>query len=706
MSEVQTYPAYPAYPAYPVPDRQPQRRVFHGDEFIDDYEWLRDEENPKVMEHISQENAHYEECTKHLAGLRKTIVDEIARRTQEDDVSPAVLQGDYWYWTRTWEGKSYPGLFRTRVVDPNMRPNPQEITDTTVVYDGNILAAGKEFFSIGSTAIAPDGKLAALAIDDSGDETFTLRIHDIDTGAVVDDSLKDVAYGLVWSADSRHIFYMRTDEAWRSFQVWRHELGADPTLDQLIYQEDDEKFNVGIARSNDGCWLSVLAGSTTQSEQRLLSLHDVDAEMIVVCPRTENLEYAAEPAGDHLLITHNSNNPDFEISRAPIATTTPEQWESVFSAADGEHINSVSAYRDFAVIQMRSGGSQQLRLMKRLGDDWQKPQVIPGAELASIELSADANWETTSILFSVESLIRPVTYQNYDVVSGEISIVKVTNVPGYDAGAYVEYREWATAQDGTKIPLTIAHRADLDRAGHNPGLIYGYGSYEISMEPWFSTAHLPILDRGVVYVVAHIRGGGEMGRKWYEQGKMLHKRNTFTDFIDAAQHVVDSGLVDGERIAAEGGSAGGLLMGAVANLAPWRFRVIHAAVPFVDALTTILKPELPLTVGEWEEWGNPIESQEVYEYMKSYSPYENIQAVEYPAILASTSINDIRVSFVEPTKWVAKLRATVTNDFGARPILQRTELVAGHGGGSGRYKRWEDRAHQLAFMFDQLGITE
>ncbi|MFC5369290.1 S9 family peptidase [Arcanobacterium bovis] len=697
MSEVQTYP---------MPERQPVARVFHGDEFFDDYEWFRDETNPKVMEHITQENAYYEERTKHLAGLRKNIVDEIARHTKEDDVSPAIRQGDYWYWTRTWEGKSYPGLFRTAVVDPNVRPDPLKISNPTVVYDGNVLADGKEFFSIGSAAISPDGKLAALAIDDSGDETFSLRIHDIESGAVVDDALSDVAYGLVWSADSRHIFFTRTDEAWRNYQVWRHELGTDPSADQLIYQEDDEKFNVGIMRSCDGKWMSILAGSTTQSEQRLLSLDDVAAAPILVCPRMENLEYAAEVAGDHLLITHNAHNPDFEISRAPIGISTPEQWKLVISAGDGEHINGVGAFRDFAVVQMRSGGSQQLRVMKRDGDNWLEPQVIPGAELATIELNAEANWDATSILFSVESLTRPVTHLNYDVRTGETSTVKVTHVPGYDAEAYVEYREWATAQDGTKIPLTIAHRADLDCQGHNPGLIYGYGSYEISMDPWFSAAYLPMFDRGMVYVVAHVRGGGEMGRKWYEQGKMLQKRNTFTDFIDAAQHVVDLGLVASERVAAEGGSAGGLLMGAIANLAPWRFRVIHAAVPFVDALTTILKPELPLTVGEWEEWGNPIESEEIYRYMKSYSPYENIQAVEYPAILASTSINDIRVSFVEPTKWVAKLRATVANDFEARPILQRTELVAGHGGGSGRYKRWEDRAHQLAFIFDQLGITE
>ncbi|WP_124054521.1 S9 family peptidase [Arcanobacterium ihumii] len=692
--------------SYPIPARKPERRVFHGDEFVDHYEWFRDETNPDVTSHINAENAWYDVRTAHLGKQREAIVAEIARHTQEDDVTPAIRQGDYWYWTRTWEGKSYPGVYRTNVVDPNSRPEPLEVANPTLVYDANMLAEGKEFFSIGGATVSPEGKYVALAVDESGDESFNLRVHNIETGQVLADTLTNIAYGLVWSADSRHVFYTRANDAWRPFQVWRHELGTDSARDELIYQEDDEKFYTGIGRSRDGRWLIIATASTTQSEQRLLSLGDVFSEPILICPRTENLEYSAEPAGDQLLITHNANNVDFEVSRAPIGSSDPSQWSSVFAAGSGEHINDVSAFKDFAIIQMRSDGSQQLRVMKREGDRWSNPEIIPGAELASIELGSNADWDVTSVLFTVESLIRPLTYQSFDVVSGEVETVKVTNVPHYDAGAYVEYRRWAIAQDGTKIPLTIVHRADLDRTGQNPGFLYGYGSYEISMDPWFNAARLPIFDRGIVYAVAHVRGGGEMGRKWYEEGKLFNKRNTFTDFIDCARYLVESGLVDGDRLAAEGGSAGGLLMGAVANLAPERFRVIHAVVPFVDALTTILKPELPLTVGEWEEWGNPVDSAEVYQYMKSYSPYENIVPVEYPAILASTSLNDIRVSFVEPTKWVAELRQTVLNDQITRPILQRTELVAGHGGGSGRYKRWEDRAHQLAFIFDQLGIAD
>lgn len=688
----------------------PIDRTFHGHTLVDNYEWFRDIDNPEVMEHIDAENAWFDQHTADQQDLQRHIVAEIAARTKETDVSVPVREGEYWYWTRTWQGRPYAGLFRTPLNGQSkqiekeqgtQRPNPGGYGET-LVFDGNLLGGAEDYFATGSSAVSPNGTYFALAIDTSGDERYKLRIHDIDGGLVVDDAVEGIGYGLGWLADSSGVLYTRTDDAWRQNEVWLHRLGTNPDEDQLIFEESDELYNVSFDVSRDGAWVVVTSESTDTTEVHVISTSNID-ERFEVRQREHGVFYTVEVAGEELLIVHNANHVGFELASAPLEPSGPETWESVVVPGESERLLGVEAFKDFAALQLRSGGGQRVRILIREESGWGTPMDLPIPETMTVDIDENKEWATRELVVVAESLIQPRTWLAWDVKDEELATLKTLEVPGYDPHGYVEYREWATAEDGTKIPLTIAHRADLDRAGGNPGFIYGYGSYEISNDPYFSALRLPIIDRGVVFIVAHVRGGGEMGRQWYEDGRLLNKKNTFTDFVDASRHVLDSGLVGEGRLAAEGGSAGGLLMGAVANLAPELYRVIHARVPFVDALTTILKPELPLTVGEWEEWGNPIESAEVYRYMAEYSPYENISEARYPAILATTSMNDIRVSYVEPTKWVQKLRDTVAKDSGL--IVQRTEKVAGHFGGSGRYQMWERRARELAFILRQLGVA-
>ena len=407
-------------------------------------------------------------------------------------------------------------------------------------------------------------------------------------------------------------------------------------------------------------------------------------------------------------MVHNDGHTGFALAQAPLEA--PEQWEELLAAGEGERLLAVESFAGFVALELRAGGLASVRLVPRADDGTllleQAADITHGGELDTVELDANPNWDQTAVRYQLTSMLTPTTVAERDVAVGGTEILRVTPVPNYDPSLYVERREWATAADGTAIPLSVVARREVPADGTAPGYLYGYGSYEVSIDPSFVPTRLSLLDRGVVIAIAHVRGGGEMGRDWYEHGKLLEKKNSFSDFVAAAEHLGASGLVDPARLGAEGRSAGGLLMGAVANLAPERFRAIIAGVPFVDALTTILDPSLPLTVGEWEEWGDPLHDPQVYAYMKEYTPYENVRAVEYPAIFASTSLNDTRVFFVEPAKWVARLRETVTSDQAERPILFRCEMVAGHGGRSGRYRKWEQRADELAWLLDQLGATE
>jgi len=688
-------------------------RTHHGDRVIDPFEWLRDKDDPEVIAHLQDENAYAEAMTSHLEPLRGRIFDEIKSRTQETDLSVPEAYRGWWYYSRTFEGKQYPTQCRVRKVAgrgrPQLRPGAAPEGEQ-LLLDGNVEAQGHEFFSLGAFEVSTDGRRIAYAVDVEGDERFALRVRDIETGAVIDEAVTAIGYGVVWSLDGQHLFYTRMDESWRPHEVWRHQVGTSAQEDVLVFEEPDERFWLGIGSSRDDAWVIIAVGSKLTSEVLLLDAAAPLGEPRVVAPRRHGVEYDVEPAGDRLLIVHNANHPDFELAQAPLDATGHEQWSPLAQTVAGERLLGVEAFGSHAVVSLRRDGLTALRVIPR--DQSALSGFGPARDLAfdeplySVGTGNNPEYETSALQVVFESMVTPRTISDYDLVTGEYTVLKAQPVlGGYDPADYEQRREWATAPDGTLVPISLIHRRDVTADGTAPGLLYGYGAYEICIDPYFSVARLSLLDRGFVYAIAHVRGGGEMGRQWYDAGKMGHKTNTFTDFLACADHLVSSGWVSPDRLVAEGGSAGGLLMGAVANLAPARFRAIHAAVPFVDALSTILDPSLPLTVPEWEEWGDPLHDEDVYRYMKSYTPYENVAALDYPAILATTSLNDTRVYFVEPAKWVARLRETVTSDPVQRPILFKIEMVAGHGGKSGRYDAWRQYAWELAFLMDQVDVS-
>lgn len=700
----------------PTPPAAPRRehvRTHHGDRVVDHYEWLRDKSDPDVIAHLETENAYAEEMTAHLEPLRQALFEEIRSRTQEADLSVPVRSGPWWYYSRTFEQAQYPAHCRSPLTDPSARPNPEPGTPVEgeqVLLDGNVEAQGHEFFSLGALTVSADHRWLAYAVDTDGDERFDLRVKDLDSGEIVDDAVTGIGYGCAFSLDARQVFYLRVDEAWRPHQVWRHEVGTPAEQDVLVYEEADHRFWMGVGVSRDDRWIMIGIGSKTSSEIRLLDGADPHGEFRVVAARREGVEYDIEPASDRLLIVHNADSPDSDLAWAPLTCSSHEEWKPLLGSAPGERFQGVDAFAGFAVLSLRKDGLTALRVLPR--DESAESGYGTGHDLSFSEpvyqvgLGENPETETGTIQIVFESMVTPKTVSDYAVDTRKLTLLKRQPVlGGYDPSDFEQRREWAVAADGTRIPISLVFPAGAVPDGTRAGLLTAYGSYEASSDPYFSVARLSLLQRGFVYAIAHVRGGGEMGRAWYDHGKLLHKKNTFTDFVDCAAHLVDSGWVAANRLAAEGGSAGGLLIGAAVNLAPERFRAVHASVPFVDALTTILDPTLPLTVVEWEEWGNPLEDPEVYAYMKQYSPYENVRAAQYPAILATTSLNDTRVFFTEPAKWVAQLRATVTSDPAERPVLLRTEMVAGHGGRSGRYDVWRQVAWEWAFLIDQVGAA-
>jgi oligopeptidase B len=697
----------------PRAEHRETTREHHGDVVVDPYEWLRDKEDPAVLAHLEAENDYAEAVTADLQPLREAIFEEIRSRTQETDLSVPVASGPWWYYSRSFEGSQYSVECRAPRVAGAPRPMPEpgsEVDGEQVLLDSNAEAEGHDFFALGALTVSPDHQRLAYAVDTDGDERFALRVKDLRTGAVIDTAVDEVGYGCVFSLDGQHLFYTRVDETWRPHQVWRHEVGTPASDDVLVHQEDDERFWMGVGSSRDDRWLMIGLGSKTTSEVRILDAADPTGEFRVVAPRREGVEYDVEPAGDRLLIVHNADSIDSDLAWAPLDATSADQWQTLLRAAAGERFQGIDAFDEVAVLSLRKDGLTALRVLDR---DPGQPTGFAGHHdlefdepVYAVGLGDNPESASTTLQLVFESMVTPKTVYDYDVVTRQLELLKRQPVLGdYDPTQYEQRREWATAADGTRVPMSLVYPAGAEPDGSHPGMLTAYGSYEISSDPYFSVARLSLLERGFVYAIAHVRGGGELGRAWYDQGKLATKKNTFTDFVSCAEHLVESGWVAPDRLAAEGGSAGGLLIGAAINLAPTRFRAVHAAVPFVDALTTILDPSLPLTVVEWEEWGNPLADPEVYAYMKSYSPYENVHRAPYPSVLATTSLNDTRVFFTEPAKWVARVRENTTSAPAERPVLLRTEMVAGHGGKSGRYDAWRQVAWEWAFLVDQVGAT-
>jgi oligopeptidase B len=689
----------------PQARRVPAERTHHGDTVIDDYSWLAVKDDPETISFLEAENAYTADMTSGQGELRDEIFKEIKARTKETDLSVPVRKGAWWYYSRTIEGQQYAVRCRraTRPDDsrPPMTADGAPLEGEEILLDGNEIAAGHDFFSLGTYDISTDGSKLAYSTDFAGNERFTLRVKDLRTGQLEPDEIPDTYYGSAWSADGSAVFYTTVDSAWRSYRVWRHMLGTSASEDVIVYQEDDERFNVGIGLTRSERYLLLVSDSRLTSEVRLLDASNPTGEFTIVAPRRPGVEYGVDhqvlaDGTDRLLILHNDGALNFELAEAPV--DQPSRWTPLIPERDDTRLLGVDAFADHLVVYLRRDGLTGLRI---LTDGSRQHEIAFPEAVYQVSPGSNPEYDTSTFRLGYVSLVSPPSVYDCDVASGDLTLLRQTPVlPGpdgvpYDPADYEQHRLWATAEDGTKIPLSLVCRKGTPRDGSAPFLLYGYGSYEISADPNFSISRISLLDRGFVYAIAHIRGGGEMGRSWYENGKILTKINTFTDFIACARHVVAEGWTRPSRLIARGGSAGGLLMGAVANMAPDAFGGIVAMVPFVDALTSILDPSLPLTVPEWEEWGDPLHDPEVYRYMKSYTPYENVATDRhYPPILAVTSLNDTRVLYHEPAKWIARLQS----DAGGGPFLLKTEMSAGHGGRSGRYDAWREEAMVLAWI--------
>ena len=671
---------------------------------------MGDRDDPRLTAYLEAENAYTATRTAHVEPLAAQIFDEIKARTKETDLSVPVRHGGWWYYGRTVEGLQYgiagridATAFPTRPVLPENGPPDGE----QVVLDENVEAEGHEFFSLGASDVSPDGSRLAYAVDVTGDERYDLHVRDLASGADLDVAVTGIGAGVAWSLDSGQLFYTRYDEAWRPYQVWRHEIGGSADDDVLVHEELDPIFRVGVGTSRDDRWVVVAVGSSTSTEYRLIDAARPAGRPILVAARRPKVEYDIEPLGDELFVVHNRDRVNFQVARAMVADGAVGAWDPVDVTSGDELVTGVDAFTTFLAVSVRTEGQTAIRIVPRdplspsgFGEPW---DVAFGETLRTVGVGDNPEVDTHTLQVFYTSMVTPPSIGDYDLARRELTLLKQTEVlGGYDPADYVQALEWAVAPDGARVPVSVVRRATTPVDGTAPAVLYAYGAYGASTDPWFSVARLSWLDRGVVFAIAHVRGGDELGRPWYDDGRLLHKQHTFDDFVAAGSLLIEKGYAHSDRLGGQGGSAGGLLIGAVANQAPTVFRALHGQVPFVDALTTMLDPSLPLTAGEWEEWGDPIRDPEAYAYMRAYSPYDNVGGHPYPAILVTTNVNDVRVYVTEPAKWVARLRDRATNDPTRDPILLRTWMTAGHLGQSGRYDAWREAAWELAVLFDLL----
>ncbi len=679
--------------APPLAPRHPTTLSAHGEVRVDDWFWLRNRDEPDVRAYLEAENAYTATRMAGTQALRDQLFEELRAHVQETDVGAPIPWGPWSYFGRTTEGQQYARHCR---IPRGSQPGEPGERGEHVVLDENDIARGHEYFSLGDLAMSPDHRIAAYTTDFDGSERYELRFRDVASGLDTFEVIADVYYSLAWSADSSTIFYTRPDEAMRPFEVWRHVLGTPVADDVCIFHEDDDRFDAWVHASRSGAYIFVGTQSRTTTEIAMLRADDVTAALQIVEPRRDGVEYGVDHRGDDLVVWSNADaKTNFELYLAPLATPGRAHWHTIVAHDPEVRLAHVSAFASFLVLYERTVGLERLRVRH---DDGSLDEIALPDPVYSAWPGGTREFETTTIRYQYSSLVRPHSSYDYDVAARTSTLVKQQPVPGYAPDAYVAEREWAIADDGTRVPISLVHRRDTAIDGTAPLYLYGYGSYEASVDPTFDADVLPLLDRGWVYAIAHPRGGGELGRAWYEDGKLQHKMHTFTDFIACADHLVDKGYGDPERVVARGASAGGLLMGAITNLRPDRWCGVVAEVPFVDVLSTMSDATIPLTVNEWEEWGNPaIESE--YRSMAAYSPYDNLAAgVRYPKLLVTGGLNDPRVQYWEPAKYVAKLRAISPET----DVLLKMEMGAGHGGPSGRYDRWRDEAFVLAWMLTTI----
>ena len=679
-------------PTPPIAAKQPHELVTHGDKRIDNYYWLNQQENPEVIDYLKAENEYTEEMMKHTEELQKSLYDEMLSRIKETDLSVPYRLQDYYYYSRTEEGKGYSILCRKY----------QSLeAEEEILLDQNKLAEGKEFFSLGVASVSPDRQILAYSTDTTGAEQYTLFFLDLDTRKLYSETIPNTYYSFAWGNDNQTVFYTKVDDANRPYQLWRHILGSDPSSDVLVYQEDDEAYYLSVGKTRSRAYILLELGSTITSEVHYLDANNPSGKFQLFQPRHTGVEYSIEHHSDRFYIVTNEEAINFKLMSTPVSSPDKTNWKTIIPHREEVLLEGIDAFADHLVIYERQKGLPTARI-----------QTLATGEITELTFPEPAysfsggnnpEFKTTKFRFSYSSMITPSSVFDYDLETGERELMKETEVlGGYDRTLYASERLVAVASDGTKVPISLVYKKGINKDGSNPLWLTGYGSYGYSYPVYFSSLRLSLLDRGFVFAIAHIRGGEEMGRKWYEDGKFLHKKNTFTDFIACAEHLIAEKWTNSDRLVISGGSAGGLLMGAVINLRPDLFQVVVADVPFVDVLTTILDTSLPLTVLEWEEWGNP-NQPEYYDYIKSYSPYDNVTAQDYPALLITAGLNDSRVKYWEPAKWTAKLREVKTDN---NLLLLKTNMSAGHGGASGRYESLKEIAFEYTFVLDRLNLGE
>ena len=682
---------------FPIASKRPHTLTQHGVTRVDDYYWMRDKDDPETLKYLHAESDYLEEVMQHTKPLQEKLFSEMKGRIQETDSTVPEKRGDFFYYERFEAGKQYPIFCRKK----GSLDAPEEI-----LLDQNELAEGKSFCSISGINTSPDGTKLAYLVDFGGREIYEIYIKDLATGSYLPEVIGNVSgsayerFGVDWTNDSQTIFYITLDDTQRSYKLFRHTLGTDPKEDVLIYHEEDEAYYLFCAKTRDDVFITTYHYSTNTREVRFMDANDPASELRILQPRIQGLDYMAAHHKGMFFIIHNDNAKNFKVSVAPVATPGKQHWQDLIPHREDVLVDFVDTFDDHIVIHERKGGLKQFRISSP--DGVSNIHYVPFPEPTySVFLDGNSEFETESLRLKYSSLITPNSVIDVHLNTGEWEVKKEDVVHGYDKSNYVMERIHATAADGTKVPISIAYRKDMQKKdGTNPALMYGYGSYGAIIDPYFDSNRFSLLDRGFVYAIGHIRGGYDMGRDWYEQGKMEYKRNTFTDFIACAEYLIQEGYAAKDKFAVQGGSAGGLLVGACMTMRPELFKAVIAKVPFMDVVTTMSDPSIPLTTQEYSQWGNP-EDKELFEYMLSYSPYDNLRATAYPNLLITTGLNDPRVAFWEPAKFTAKLRELKTDD---NLLVFYVNYDSGHAGASGRYDFLKEVAQDFAFLIDKLDV--
>ena len=682
--------------------RRPHQLTEHGDVRVDDYYWLRERDNPEVRAYLAAENEYLRTELSHTAALQDRLYDEIKSRIKQTDMSVPYRDGDYRYYRRYEDGHEYP-IYCRQLAD-----GVQDDGSEQIILDVNKVALGHDFCDVGSLRVSHDMNILAYAVDTVGRREYDLRFRYLETDKEFDDTVRAVTANMVWAADNQTVFYVRHDPTTlRAYQVFRHELGTDASKDVRVFEESDETFSCAVGLSRSKRFLFIASCQTLTTEYHYLDSSSPKDAFSVFLPRTRGHEYEVDHFAGRFYIKSNDEAKNFRLLETDDHRVAREHWTEVVAHRDDVLIEGFETFDDHLVIEERRNGLAQIRIKpwqsvdtENTGTEHEITFDEPAYD-AYIDINRDP--ETTTLRFGYSSMTTPHSVYDYDMTTRERTLLKRDEVLGdFNSDRYESSRLTATTADGTQIPISVVRRRDMHQEAPAPLLLYGYGSYGISMEPTFRSSRLSLLDRGFVFAIAHIRGGEELGRSWYDDGKLFKKKNTFTDFIASAEHLIEIGITASDRIFAMGGSAGGLLMGAVINMRPDLFHGVVAQVPFVDVLTTMLDDSIPLTTGEYDEWGNPNDKQ-YYEYMKSYSPYDNIDAVPWPHLLVMTGLHDSQVQYWEPAKWVAKRRAMVDDE---RRLLFQTNMDAGHGGASGRYRQYRELALQYCFLLDVAGLSD